>query len=112
MVPTWGRTRGVTGHRPVVGIWDGKPRLYVFASVNVTSCALPTDPGESRTGQSKSRRLQRAFAAPRRRLGRRSPQDKYPRGVVRIDNAPWQAGEPVQRALADNPHVALQRLPS
>lgn len=50
MVPTLCRTLGVKGHRPVVGTWDCKHLLYVFASVNVTSCALHTDTVESRTG--------------------------------------------------------------
>jgi transposase len=31
--------------------------------------------------------------------------------VLVIDNAPWHAGEPVRRALADNPHLELYRLP-
>ena len=35
MVPTLCRTLGVKGHRPVVGTWDNKHQLYVFASVNV-----------------------------------------------------------------------------
>jgi hypothetical protein len=43
MVPTLCRTLGVKGHRPVVGTWDCKHLLYVFASVNVVSSALHTD---------------------------------------------------------------------
>ncbi len=118
MVPTLCRTLGVKGHRPVVGTWDAKHLLYVFASVNVISCALHTDTVESRTGlyrangESKTRRLQRAFAAHLRRLGRRYPAAKYPRVVLLIDNAPWHAGAPVKQALADNPHLELKRLPS
>jgi transposase len=118
MVPTLCRTLGVKGHRPVVGTWDNKHLLYVFASVNVTSCALHTDTVESRTGlyrhsgESKTRRLQRAFAHHLRRLGDRYPKEKYPRVVVLIDNAPWHAGAPVQEALAAYPHLELKRLPS
>jgi transposase len=118
MVPTLCRTLGVKGHRPVVGSWDNKHLLYVFASVNVTSYALHTDTVESRTGlyrltgESKTRRLQRAFAVHLRRLGQRYPPDKYPRVVILIDNAPWHAGEPVRQALAENPHLELKRLPS
>lgn len=118
MVPTLCRTLGVKGHRPVVGTWDCKHLLYVFASVNVTSGALHTDTVESRTGlyrhtgESKTRRLQRAFAAHLRHLGRRHPAERYPRIVVLIDNAPWHAGEPVKQALAENPHLELKRLPS
>ncbi len=118
MGPTLCRTLGVKGHRPVVGTWDNKHLVYVFASVNVVSCALHTDTVESRTGlyratgESKTRRLQRAFAHHLRRLGQRYPQDKYPRVVVLIDNAPWHGGKPIQNALADNPHLELKRLPS
>jgi transposase len=118
MVPTLCRTLGVKGHRPVVGTWDGKRLLYVFASVNVVSCALHTDTVESRTGlyratgESKTRRLPRAFAAHWRRLGRRCPKDKHPRVVLLIDNAPGHAGEPIRQALATHPPLELKRLPS
>ena len=118
MVPTLCRTLGVKGHRPVVGTWDCKHLLYVFASVNVVSCDLHTDTVESRTGlyrltgESKTRRLQRAFAAHLRRLGKRYPEDKYPRVVILIDNAPWHAGEPVKQVLAEYPQLELWRLPS
>jgi transposase len=118
MVPTLCRTLGVKGHRPVVGTWDCKHLLYVFASVNVTTSQLHTDTVECpaglyrRTGVSKSRRLQRAFADHLRKIGRRYPRDRYPRVVLLIDNAPWHAGEPVTKALADNPHLELKRLPS
>ena len=118
MVPTLCRTLGVKGHRPVVGTWDNRHLLYVFASVNVTTARLHTDTVESatglyrRTGESKTRRLQWAFAAHLRRLGRRYPKGEYPRVVVLIDNAPRHAGEPIKQALVDNPHVELKRLPS
>ena len=118
MVPTLCRTLGVKGHRPIVGTWDNKHLLYVFASVNVTSAALHTDTVESatglyrRTGESKTRRLQRAFANHLRRLGRRYSKDKHPRVVILIDNAPWHAGEPIRAALAEHPHLELKRLPS
>jgi transposase len=109
---------GQKGHRPTVGTWDCKHLLYVFASVNVVSGALHTDTVESRTGlyrltgESKTRRLQRAFAAHLRRLGRRYPKDKHPRVVILIDNAPWHAGKPVEQALAEDPQLELWRLPS
>jgi transposase len=118
MVPTLCRTLGVKGHRPVVGTWDCKHLLYVFASVNVVSSALHTDTVESRTGlyrltgESKTRRLQRAFAAHLRRLGKRYPRGQHPRVVILIDNAPWHAGEPIKHALAEYPHLELKRLPS
>jgi hypothetical protein len=118
MVPTLCSTLGVKGHRPVVGSWDCKDLLYVFASVNVVTARLHTDTVESRTGllrrtgESKTRRLQRAFAAHLRRLASRYPADEHPQVVLVIDNAPWHAGEPVEKALAENPHVELKRLPS
>jgi hypothetical protein len=117
MVPTLCRTRGVKGHRPVVGSGDGKHQLDVFASVNVVCCVLHTDTVESRTGlyrqtgESKTRRLQRALAAPLRRLGRRYSKDQHAWVVVLIDKAPWHAGEPIEQALADNPQLERKRLP-
>lgn len=118
MVPTLCRTLGVKGYRPVVGTWDGKDLLYVFASVDVATSALHTHTVESRTGllrhtgESKTRRLPRGFAAHLRRVAARYPADRHPRVVRIIDNAPWHAGEPVRQALADTPHLELQRLPS
>jgi transposase len=118
MVPTLCRTLGVKGHRPVVGTWDCKHLLHVFATVEVITARLHTNTVESRTGllrrtgESKTRRLQRAFADHLRQLGRRYPAAKHARVVIVIDNAPWHAGEPVEKALADNPHVELYRLPS
>ena len=47
-----------------------------------------------------------------RQIAARYPAVKYPRVVLVIDNAPWHAGEPIRRALADNPHLELKRLPS
>jgi transposase len=32
--------------------------------------------------------------------------------VIRIDNAPWHAGEPMRAALVENPHLERKRLPS
>ena len=32
--------------------------------------------------------------------------------VLLIDNAPWHRGQPVDEALADNPHLEFKRLPS
>lgn len=70
MVPTLAATPGVKGHRPTVPTRDGKDRLYVFAVVNLIRAALHTDTPASphdakkRTGKSKTRRLQEAFATP------------------------------------------------
>jgi transposase len=118
MVPTATATLGVKGHRPVVGTWDCKDLLYVFAVVNLISAALHSNTLESpkdakrKTGKSKTRRLQEAFAGHLRHVGRIYPQDKHQEVVLLIDNAPWHAGKPVAEALAANPHLRLQRLPS
>jgi transposase len=118
MVPTLAATLGVKGHRPLVGTRDNKDLLYVFAVVNLISAALHTNTRESpkdakkRTGQSKTRRLQEAFAAHLRHVGRAYPPQRYPRVVLLIDNAPWHRGAPVAAALRDNPHLEFKRLPS
>ncbi len=118
MVPTATATLGVKGHRPLVGTWDCKDLLYIFAVVNLLSGALHSNTLESpknakkKTGKSKTRRLQEAFAQHLRHIGRMYPQDKYKEVVLLIDNAPWHAGKPVAEALTENPHVKFKRLPS
>ncbi len=118
MVPTLGATLGVKGHRPTVGTRDCKDLLYVFAVVNVVSAALHCNTLESparakrATGKSKARRLQEAFAAHLRHVGRSYPADRNKRVVLIIDNAPWHRGEPIEEALAENPHPEFKRLPS
>jgi transposase len=118
MVPTATATLGVKGHRPVVGTWDCKDLLYVFGVVNLISAALHSNTLESpkgakeKTGKSKTRRLQEAFAEHLRHIGRVYPRGKYPQVVILIDNAPWHAGRPVDEALAENPHLRFKRLPS
>jgi hypothetical protein len=118
MVPTLTATLGVKGHRPVVGTWDCKHLLYVFAVVDLVSAAVhanlvdsPKD-ATAKTGKGKTRRLQEAFAAHLRHVGRMYPAASHRRVVLLIDNAPWHAGGPVRQALADNPHLELKRLPS
>lgn len=118
MVPTLCRTLGVKGHRPVVGTWDCKDLLHVFASVNVVTSALHTKTMAyrtglyRRTGESKTRRLQRAFAEHLRQIAACYPAGKYPRVVLIIDNAPWHRGQPIDEVLVANPHLELKRLPS
>jgi transposase len=118
MVPTLAATLGVKGHRPTAPTRDCKDLLYVFAVVNLLSGALHSNTRESpkdakqKTGRSKTRRMQEAFAAHLRHVGRVYPRDRYPEVVLLIDNAPWHAGRPVDEALAANPHLRLQRLPS
>jgi transposase len=118
MVPTLGPTLGVKGHRPTVGTRDCKDLLYVFAVVNVVTASLHSNLLESpadakrKTGLSKTRRMQEAFAAHLRHIARTYPAAKHKRVVLIIDNAPWHRGGPVEQALADNPHLEFKRLPS
>ena len=118
MVPTLTATLGVKGRRPVVGTRDCKHLLYALAVVNLVSAAVhanlvdsPKD-ATAKTGKGKTRRLQEAFAAHLRHVGRMYPAGQCPRVVLLIDNAPWHAGAPVRAALAENPHLELKRLPS
>src|SRR3954470_24072347 len=98
MVPTLAATLGVKGHRPVVGTRDCKDVLYVFAVMNLISGALHTTTLESlqadarTSGESKTRRMQRAFAAHLRHVGRMYPRGQFGRVVLLIDNAPWHRG--------------------
>jgi transposase len=118
MVPTLAATLGVKGHRPLVGTRDNKDLLYVFAVVNLVSAALHANTLESpknaknRTGKSKTRRMQEAFANHLRHIGRAYPRQRYPRVVLLIDNAPWHRGAPIDAALSENPHLEFKRLPS
>jgi transposase len=118
MVPTLGATLGVKGHRPAVGTRDCKDLLYVFAVVNLLNAAVHSNTLESpkdakkKTGQSKTRRMQEAFADHLRHVGRVYPRDKHPEVVLLIDNAPWHRGKPVDQALAEYPHLKFKRLPS
>jgi transposase len=118
MVPTLAATLGVKGHRPVVGTRDCKDLLYVFAVVNLINAAVHANTLESpkgatkRTGQSKTRRMQEAFAAHLRHVGRVYSREHNHRVVLVIDNAPWHRGQPIEEALRDNPHLEFKRLPS
>jgi hypothetical protein len=118
MVPTLRATLGVKGHRPLVGTRDCKDVLYVFAVMNLASGVLHTNTLESlraanrKSGESKTRRMQRAFADHLRHVGRRYPADRFARVVVLIDNAPWHRGQPIDEAMAENRHLEFKRLPS
>jgi hypothetical protein len=118
MVPTLAATLGVKGHRPLVGTRDNKDLLYLFAVVNLVSAAVHANTLESpkdakqRTGQSKTRRMQQAFADHLRHVGRVYPRARCPRVVLVIDNAPWHRGAVIDAALRDNPHLEFKRLPS
>lgn len=118
MVPTLAATLGVKGHRPTVGTHDCKDLLYVFAVVNLVTAVVHANTLESpknaktKTGKSKTRRMQEAFASHLRHVGRMYPRQKHPRVVLLIDNAPWHRGKPIDEAMQDNPHLEFKRLPS
>jgi len=118
MVPTLQAALGVKGHRPAVGTRDCKDVPYLFAVMNLISGALHTTALESlqaanrKSDQSKTRRMQRAFADHLRHVGRVYPQGRFARVVLLIDNAPWHRGKPVDEAMAENPHLEFKRLPS
>ncbi len=112
-----GATLAVKGHRPVVPTRDNKGLLDVFAVVNLISAALHANTLESpkdakkKTGKSKTRRMQEAFADHLRHVGRVYPRDEHKEVVLLIDNAPWHRAGPIDEALADNPHWKFKRLP-
>ena len=118
MVPTLQATLGVKGHRPLVGTRDCKDVLYVFAVMNLISGVLYSNTLESlqaanrKSGQSKTRRMQQAFAAHLRHVGRMYPPERCGHVVLLIDNAPWHRGKPIDEAMAANPHLEFKRLPS
>lgn len=118
MVPTLGATLGVKGHRPKVPTRDNKDLLYVFAVVNLCSAALhantlasPKD-AKKKTGKSKNRRMQEAFADHLRHVAKVYPAQKHKEVVLLIDNAPWHRGKPIDEALRENPQLSFKRLPS
>jgi hypothetical protein len=92
--------------------------LYVFCVVNLISAALHSNTLESparakqKTGKSKTRRMQEAFADHLRHVGRVYPTHQYKEVVILIDKAPWHRGKPIDEALAENGHLRFKRLPS
>ena len=118
MVPTLGPTLGVKGHRPTVGTRDCRDLVCASAVVNAVTAAVHSDLLDSparakrKTGKSRARRLQGAFAARLRHVGRLYPGDRHARVVLVIDNAPRHRGGPVDAALADDPRLGFKRLPS
>ena len=118
MVPTLTATLGVKGHRPVVGTRDCKDVLYVFAVLNLISGAVHANTLESlqaanrKSADSKTRRMQRAFADHLRPIGKAYPGHRNKRVVLTIDNAPWHRGPLIAEALRENPHLEFYRMPS
>ena len=102
-----GPTLGVKGHRPLVGTRDCKDVLYVFAVVNLVTGVLHANTLESRRRpsrdrESKTRRMQKAFAAHLRHVGRLYPRE-HQRVVLMIDNAPWHRGKPIDAGAGGEP---------
>jgi hypothetical protein len=118
MVPTLAATLGVKGHRPVVGTRDCKDVLYVFGVLNLLTGAVHANTLESlqranrKKKESKTRRMQRAFADHLRHVGRVYPKDRCRRVVLTIGNAPWHRGPLIEEALRESPHLELYRMPS
>ena len=118
MVPTLAATLGVKGHRPVVGTRDCKDVLYVFAVLNLITGAVHSNTLESLQAQnrknkeSKTRRMQCAFADHLRHVGQMYPREKNKRVVLTIDNAPWHRGSLIDEAMRENPHLEFYRMPS
>ena len=118
MVPTLTATLGVKGHRPVIGTRDCKDVLYVFAVLNLVSGAVHTNTLESlqkenrKSTDSKTRRMQRAFADHLRHVGRIYPKEKNKRVVLTIDNAPWHRGPLIDEAMQQNLNLEFYRMPS
>ena len=61
---------------------------------------------------SKTRRMQHAFADHLRHVGRMYPAERFERVVLTIDNAPWHRGPLIAAALAEFPQLEFYRLPS
>jgi transposase len=118
MVPTLAATLGVKGHRPLVGTRDCKDVLYVFGVLHLLTGATHAttlaslQAANRKTTESKTRRMQRAFADHLRHVARVYPKEEFKRVVLTIDNAPWHRGPLIDEALAQNPHLELYRLPS
>ena len=118
LVPTLHTTLGVKGHRPVVGTWDNKDLVYSFAAMNVVTGQLTTRLLESssrattRTGRSKTARLQQAFLAHLHDIARAYPATLGKPVILTIDNAPWHQATGLAQVLTTHPQLQLYRLPS
>lgn len=118
MVPTLHTALGIKGHRLEVGTSDCKDKVHVFASLNVIDGKLITRIVEDlknavkKTGKSKCRRLQEAFAKHLRDVAKAYPKELGKTVTLTIDNAPWHRGKIIDEVLAEFPHLKLYRLPS
>lgn len=102
----------------MVGTWDKKDVVYSFAALNMVTGRLTTRlldspaTAKQRTGQSKTARLQQAFAAPLRDIARAYPATLGKPVILTIDNAPWHHAAAITEVLEAYPHLHLYRLPS
>lgn len=118
LVPTLGRTLGVKGHRPKVGTWDNKDKVYAFGALNLVTGKLHTrlleceKYAKQKTGKSQNCRLQEAFVKFLYALAKAYPREEHKKVMIIIDNASWHGGAPVREALAAHPHLEFYRLPS
>jgi DDE superfamily endonuclease len=118
MIPLRRTTRGLTGHRPVVGTLDGHARVCRFGALNLGTGQLTTrlveQPRASATStQSRSgqRSLPEGLARHWREIARAYPVAHYARVVRVIDNAPWQRGALITQALKERSHLECSRVP-
>ena len=102
----------------MVGTWDNKDIVYSFAAMNVVTGQLTTrlvnspQHAKKHTGQSKTARLQHAFAAHLRDIARTYPATLAKPVIITIDNAPWHRGKAITQVLTEYPQLRLYRLPS
>jgi hypothetical protein len=83
----------------------------VTGVLHANTLESPAD-AKRRTGQSKTRRMQEAFAAHLRHIARLYPAATSERVVLIIDNVPWHRGQVIDEVLAEHPQLELYRLPS
>jgi transposase len=92
--------------------------VYAFGALNLVTGTLTTrlldSPARAtkKTGKSKTRRLQEAFAKFLEDIARKYPASRFPRVVIIVDNAPWHRGALIKAVLKDLPHLEFYRLPS
>lgn len=91
--------------------------MYVFAVLNLLSGAGHANTLESlqkenrKSADSKTRRMQRAFADHLRHVGRMYPKEKNKRVVLTIDNAPLHRGPLIDEAMRENSHLEFSGCP-
>ena len=114
LIPTLRTTRGVKGHRPLVGNLDCHDVLYLCGALHLVTGRLTTRLVERPRTPTRStqRYLQEAFAHHFGDIARAYPAAQYPRVVVVIDKAAWHRGALSTAVLRAFPHLELYPLPS